>query len=255
MQRTPTLDLCFVLEGEITLVLDSGEVALKEGDTAIVNGARHAWSNRSDAPAIVIVSQHSGIEAQASAPPAADGAGPSAASEGRTKFRRVVAGQDQQGRSCVIADAGTPNVFRRPTGSWFYEMWTLDEMPAPLLGNIDRGCAGRTVMHSPPPAGANWRIAFSPADDAPAGVSKDARAAALDSSGGTERRPGGSMHRTPSVDYAICVEGERTLVLEDSEVVLRKGDVVIQLGNWHTWATHFPGPSMMSYVMIGGEFG
>jgi hypothetical protein len=78
----------------------------------------------------------------------------------------------------------------------------------------------------------------------------------METGGGTERRPGGSgMHRTPSIDYAICLQGDRKLVLEDSDVVLNKGDVVIQLGNWHTWTKHSDGPNMMSYVMIGGEFG
>jgi hypothetical protein len=63
------------------------------------------------------------------------------------------------------------------------------------------------------------------------------------------------MHRTPSIDYAVCLEGDRRLVLEDSDIVMNKGDVVVQLGNWHTWTKHSDGPNMMSYVMIGGEFG
>jgi quercetin dioxygenase-like cupin family protein len=259
MQRTGTLDLCYVLDGEIVLVLDTGEVELKQGDVAILNGASHAWSNRSDAPAIVILSQHSGIDVRAALPPASPtGVIPALPQEVLGKFRRVVAGQDSDGRSCVIQDGGTPNIFRRPSGTWFYEVWSVDDMPAPLLGNVDRGAAGRTVMHSPPIAGANWRISFAPADAAPVHVSTatDSRAVAMDTGGGTERRPGSSgMHRTPSVDYAICLEGDRTLVLEDSEVVMNKGDVVIQLGNWHTWTKHSDGPNMMSYVMIGGEFG
>ena len=32
MQRTSSLDFCFILEGEITLVLDTAEVHLKAGD-------------------------------------------------------------------------------------------------------------------------------------------------------------------------------------------------------------------------------
>jgi quercetin dioxygenase-like cupin family protein len=63
------------------------------------------------------------------------------------------------------------------------------------------------------------------------------------------------MHRTPTLDYAICIEGERLLVLEEEQTTLRKGDVVIQLGGWHTWARGADVCSMMSYVMIGGEFG
>ena len=49
MQKTRTLDFCLVLEGEITLVLDTDEVHLKAGDTVVQRGTNHAWSNRSKA--------------------------------------------------------------------------------------------------------------------------------------------------------------------------------------------------------------
>lgn len=58
MQRTATLDFCYILEGEITLVLDTEEVHLQEGDTVIQRGTNHAWSNRSDKPCIIMFSQH-----------------------------------------------------------------------------------------------------------------------------------------------------------------------------------------------------
>jgi mannose-6-phosphate isomerase-like protein (cupin superfamily) len=48
MHRTATIDYGIVLEGEITLVVDSGEVDLKAGDVVVQRGANHAWSNRSD---------------------------------------------------------------------------------------------------------------------------------------------------------------------------------------------------------------
>lgn len=60
MQKTRTLDFCLVLEGEITLVLDTEEVALKAGDTVIQRGTNHAWSNRSDAPCVIAISSHDG---------------------------------------------------------------------------------------------------------------------------------------------------------------------------------------------------
>jgi mannose-6-phosphate isomerase-like protein (cupin superfamily) len=60
MQRTRTFDFCYILEGDITLVLDSEEVHLKEGDTVIQRGTNHAWANRSDKPCIVVFSQHDG---------------------------------------------------------------------------------------------------------------------------------------------------------------------------------------------------
>ncbi len=58
MQKTRTLDLCIVLEGEIVLVLDTQEVMLKAGDFVINRGSNHAWSNRSGKPAVVSIASH-----------------------------------------------------------------------------------------------------------------------------------------------------------------------------------------------------
>src|SRR6266581_112736 len=61
MQKTRTLDFCLVLEGEITLVLDTEEVHLKAGDTVVQRGTHHAWSNRSIRPCVVAISSHDAI--------------------------------------------------------------------------------------------------------------------------------------------------------------------------------------------------
>jgi uncharacterized cupin superfamily protein len=60
MQKTRTLEFALVIEGEITLVLDTGEATLRAGDTVVQRGTNHAWSNRSDAPCIVAFSSHDG---------------------------------------------------------------------------------------------------------------------------------------------------------------------------------------------------
>ena len=49
MHRTVSLDYGIVLEGEIELVLDSGEKkTMMPGDVAIQRGTMHAWRNMSD---------------------------------------------------------------------------------------------------------------------------------------------------------------------------------------------------------------
>jgi hypothetical protein len=60
MQKTRTLDFCIVLEGEAVLVLDTGEVRLGAGDIAVQKGTNHAWSNKSDRPAVIAVLSHDG---------------------------------------------------------------------------------------------------------------------------------------------------------------------------------------------------
>ena len=58
MQQSGSLDLCVVLEGEITLVLDTAELALHAGDTVVQRASRHAWSNRSPRAAVIAISSH-----------------------------------------------------------------------------------------------------------------------------------------------------------------------------------------------------
>ena len=51
MHTTATIDYGIVLEGEIGLELDSGEVQLHAGDIVVQRATRHAWRNRSGAVA------------------------------------------------------------------------------------------------------------------------------------------------------------------------------------------------------------
>src|SRR4051812_14057654 len=47
MHRTETVDYGVVIEGEITLVLDRGEVQCQPGSVIVQRGTNHAWANRS----------------------------------------------------------------------------------------------------------------------------------------------------------------------------------------------------------------
>jgi quercetin dioxygenase-like cupin family protein len=40
--------------GEIYLITDVDEVLMRPGDTVIIRGTNHAWSNRSDKPSLLI---------------------------------------------------------------------------------------------------------------------------------------------------------------------------------------------------------
>jgi len=50
--RTDSIDLVQILSGQITLMLDEGEVDLGPGDFIVQQGTWHAWSNRGDEPCV-----------------------------------------------------------------------------------------------------------------------------------------------------------------------------------------------------------
>jgi mannose-6-phosphate isomerase-like protein (cupin superfamily) len=54
LHSTPTIDLGYVVAGEMTLELEDGtEVVLSTGDAYVQNGTSHAWHNRGDVDATV----------------------------------------------------------------------------------------------------------------------------------------------------------------------------------------------------------
>ena len=61
LHRTDTLDCSTCVRGEIYLVTDIDEVLMHPGDTAIIRGVDHAWSNRSDAPCLLVTTNTDAI--------------------------------------------------------------------------------------------------------------------------------------------------------------------------------------------------
>lgn len=54
MHRTDTLDCITCVKGEIYLVTDVDDVLMRPGDSVVIRGTNHAWSNRSDQPCLLV---------------------------------------------------------------------------------------------------------------------------------------------------------------------------------------------------------
>ena len=63
------------------------------------------------------------------------------------------------------------------------------------------------------------------------------------------------MHRTRSIDYAIVLEGEIDMLLDDSAVHLQAGDVLVQQGTNHAWVNRGPQPCRMAFVLVDAKEG
>ena len=167
------------------------------------------------------------------------------------KIRRVVTGHDGNGTAIIATDGIAKNVrVREANGIASTLMWVEDDTPADNSGDADK--ADRTIGVAPPDGGSVFRIVeFTPDSDA---VSNEEmkRELGLDPNDGTiVRHPG--MHRTRSVDYAIVMKGEIDMLMDEDEVHLKAGDVVVQRGTNHAWANRGTENCMIAFVLIDAK--
>ena len=182
---------------------------------------------------------------------------------GLTPIRRVVTGNNERGRSKVVWDGPAPNAHETSMGAGrgHTDLWVWTDCPAPLSGDRDDG--NLRYDFPGPPDGGHFRIVQSrprPVDYDPA---KDPNVVPVHPpklrSGCTRTWDRGgnnayssAMHKTETVDYGIVLAGERGLILDDCELVMKPGDIVIQVGAWHQWT--MPKGAQMAFDMIAARF-
>lgn len=176
-------------------------------------------------------------------------------------IHRVVTGHSVSGRAVVSSDGPLPSVVEISAvpGTVFHEVWSTPYTPAPVDNGVD---PSQGPLLLPPPAmGTRIRFVDIPPDTAEllshgAARMKDAFAQIGDESASTVQAhsPHPLMHKTESVDYGVVIEGELTLVLDDSEVLLKPGSVVVQRGTNHAWANRSGKPCRMLFVLVDGRY-
>jgi hypothetical protein len=169
-------------------------------------------------------------------------------------MRRVVTGHHPDGRSTIVTDGPAPNVKRRAAGNSSTLLWVTEETPASLSGNEDR--AARDIGVPPPRGGTVFRVAEFPPHTG--GDVRDNEQVLRDFGIGPDVKRGHAprhpaIHRTRTIDYVIVLAGEIDLLLDDGEVRLRAGDVVVQRGTNHAWINRGDGVCRLGMVFIDAE--
>jgi len=163
--------------------------------------------------------------------------------------RRVVTGHDAAGKPVVLFDGAAPNVkLRKATGLTSTLLWVTDESPADNSGNADP--AERDIGVAPPPRGSIFRVVdFPPAAEA-GEVDNAAMLKEMGIAGGGAAPRHAAMHRTRSIDYAVVISGEIDMLLDDSEVHLEAGDVLVQRGTSHAWVNRGKESCRVAFVLV-----
>ena len=142
------------------------------------------------------------------------------------KIRRVVTGHNNEGKGMVQWDSEIEAISGRP-GFSHVPLWATKQLPAKLTdADPSTWEIGTTIS-----GGSVFRIArYEP------GVAK-------------------RNHQTDSIDYAVVLSGEIDMELDEEEVHLKAGDVMIQRGTMHNWVNRGKEPCIIAFILIATEGG
>ena len=181
-----------------------------------------------------------------------------------TPIRRVVTGDDENGKSKVVWDGPSPGTHEaqlpgvsgvKAEGRGHTDFWVWRETPPPLDGKEDAGTWNDEFPC--PEGGGHQRVVHWLAKTAdspqPEGYHEPVQHGRTWDRGGGNHYNRSYMHKTKSVDYGIMIAGERVMELDDATLTLKPGDVVIDVGAWHLWDSSKMG-CMMAFDMFDAEF-
>jgi mannose-6-phosphate isomerase-like protein (cupin superfamily) len=170
------------------------------------------------------------------------------------KIRRVVTGNDENGKSKVIFDGEPPVVIKpeaRP-GHTMIGIWETQSVPASNEGNEE--AYNHEFRLLPPKNGVHCEIFVFPVED-PEVLSKVDRRAAFGAMQAAEMLVPDEdalhpyMHATPTLDFVCVLSGEIYLILETEEVHLKAGDVIVQRGTVHAWSNRGTKPATLFGIL------
>lgn len=160
--------------------------------------------------------------------------------------RRIVTGENEAGRSMIISDGPAQNIV----------------LPAhsPMVGQVLWATGkGAATGDDPAPAdhvfgfhsdgGTILRIVDFPPDEE---CDQSKVLTFLDENDvrDTEKPRHFWFHKTPSLDYAIVLEGEIYAMMDEGETLMRQGDVLIQRATNHSWSNRSGKNCRMAFVLI-----
>ena len=165
--------------------------------------------------------------------------------------RRIVTGHDARGKAVVLFDDMALAKQRGANGVTLF--WVTSEFPVDAAGATDRAL---TPVGVPPPRnGTVFRVVdFAPAGSyaAPVDHIEILRAMGIDpATQGYARHA--NTHRTRTIDYAIVLDGEIDMLLDDSEIHVKAGDVLVQQATNHAWVNNGAKPCRIAFILIDAK--
>ena len=168
----------------------------------------------------------------------------------QASIRRVVTKLDASGKAVVMFDDRVTLAMPRPPNA-AANVWVTSESLPGFSSDADR--AKTKIGLTPPRSGSVFRIVeFAPEPESVARLPLDTMmkvvGADAPAKGLPPRHP--MMHRTRTLDYAIILSGEIDMLLDEGEVHLKAGDVVVQQATNHAWVNRGNAPCRVAFILM-----
>ena len=169
------------------------------------------------------------------------------------EVRRVVTALDASGKAVVMIDERTKLTAPRPP-NYAANVWVTSTSLPDFTSTADRGKTKIGLV--PPKSGTVFRVVdFAPDSQGehPSDMNHMMKIVGAEApkKGLAPRHP--MMHRTRSLDYAIIMSGEIDMLLDEGEVHLKAGDVVVQQATNHAWVNRGDKPCRVAFILIDSQ--
>jgi hypothetical protein len=167
--------------------------------------------------------------------------------------RRIVTGNTAEGKSYIVSDGNNPHALLHEHAPMVAQVvWATDSAPATFTDE-EPAPADKKFSIGPQNGGSLLRIvAFAPDSD----VDPTKMDALFKEMGDHEAKDDTGkarhffFHKTKTLDYAICLEGEIWALMDEGETLMRAGDVLIQRATNHAWSNRSDKVAKMAFVII-----
>ena len=145
------------------------------------------------------------------------------------QLRRVVTGSNEEGKSIFLIDEDAIHCKEVVPGFRRTNVWTTESSPVDNPGNEDMGA--KEVLF---PAPSGTLFAYAEIDPGFGVV-----------------EPG--WHATDTIDYIVVLRGEVYFLLDEEEVLLKAGDMLVIRGMSHAWVNRSSEACIVAGAMIGAN--
>ena len=176
-------------------------------------------------------------------------------------IRRVITGHSPAGKSVFVADTGAPRTtaFKHVPGFITSLLWETQPQATVPVSQVDLAESAKSWV--PEPGATNLMVVTFPPDAVMMSSSlirsrswRRVHAGAPWFRRKVREMESPGMHTTDSVDYAVLLDGEIHLELDDGAAKkLAPCDVVIQNGTRHAWRNKSDKPATMLFVLVGAN--